>query len=155
MAYRASRNIEASIIDKISTQLVTDSWTGVTVIKSFKEAYKDNNIPCICVNVVNVDPKKLEIGSKTHIKYYLVNFKIFATSDGQRLDLADWLFDLLEDDVDYYTYTITNGAVSSKVLTGRIAITEIVDNKKELENTENLVKEDRYRHLIAVRCYVA
>ena len=155
MAYRTTRNIEASLIDKISAQLTTDSWTGVAVIKSFKEAYKDNNIPCICVNVINMTPTKLEIGSKSNIKRYLVNLKIFATSDGQRLDLADWLFDLLEDDADYYTYTILNGVVSTKILTGRVVIEKIIDNKKELENVENLVKEDRYRHLIAVRCYVA
>jgi hypothetical protein len=71
------------------------------------------------------------------------------------LDLSDWLLDLLEDDVNYYVYTIVNGTVSSKVLSGRIVITRIIEDRKELVNTEILEKEDRYRHLLSVECIVA
>ena len=152
--YRISRNIEASIIDRITSDLSTDGWVGIRVIKSFAEAYK-GTLPCICVNVSEVRPQKLEIGSKTNLKYFTVNIKIFATSDGNRLDLSDWLSDKLEDDTVYYTYTITNGEVSSKVVTGNIVITRWFDNRKELQNSENLEKEDKYRHLLSFECLVA
>lgn len=152
--YRISRNIEASLIDGITANLTTDGWTGIRTEKSFAEVYK-GTLPCICINVSELRPQKLEIGSKTNLKYFTVNIKIFATSDGQRLDLADWLFDELEDDFTYYTYTITNGVVSAKVSAGKIVVTKWFDNRKELTNTENLIKADRYRQLLSFECLIS
>jgi len=154
MAYRISRNIEASLIDRITANLATDGWTGIRVEKSFAEVYK-GTLPCIVVNALEIRPEHLEVGSKTYLKYFTVNIRIFATNDGQRLDLSDWLLDKLEDDTDYYAYTITGGIVSARVLTGRIVITRILDNRKELINTEILEKEDRYRSLLSFEAIVA
>lgn len=154
MAYRISRNIEASIVDKITSQLTTDGWSGIRVEKSFAQVY-EGTLPAICINVNSVDPTKLEIGSKTNIKYFEVAIRIFAVNDGQRLDLSDWLTDLLEDDINYYIYTITNGVVSAKVLSGKIHILNFTRNEKEFINIENLEKEDKYRHIVTFRCYVA
>ena len=154
MAYRISRNIEASLIDRITADLVTDGWSGIYVEKTASEIYK-GYFPAILVNIQEIRPEKLEIGSKINLKYFTVYIRIFATSDGQRIDLSDWLFDKLLDDTNYYTYTITNGLVSSKVLVGKIVITGWLDNRKELTNTENLEEEDRYRHLLAFECIVA
>jgi hypothetical protein len=151
--YRISRNIEASLVDFITSALTTDSWTGIRVEKGFPQDYKKIT-PFIGVEVLDLNPEKLEIGSKTHIKYYNVKIRIFATNDGQRLDLADWLFDKLEDDVLYYAYTIANGVVSVKTLTGKITINGQIANGKELQNTENLEKEDKYRHLFSFECHV-
>lgn len=154
MSYRINRNIEASIIDQIIELLEDDGWTGIRVEKSFSEVYK-GALPCICVNAIEIRPVKKEIGSKLHIKYFTINIRIFGTSDGNRLDLSDWLFDKLENDLNYYTYNITNGEVSEKNISGRIIITKWFENKKELTNTENLSKEDRYRHLLSFECYIA
>jgi hypothetical protein len=154
MSYRINRNIEASIIDQIIELLEDDGWTGIRVEKSFSEVYK-GALPCICVNSIEIRPVKKEIGSKLHIKYFTINIRIFGTSDGNRLDLSDWLFDKLENDLNYYTYNITNGEVSEKNISGRIIITKWFENKKELTNTENLSKEDRYRHLLSFECYIA
>jgi len=154
MAYRISRNIEASLIDRITADLVTDGWSGIRVEKSFAEAYKQTT-PCIVVNALEINPITLEVGGKNKIKYFTVNIRIFATNDGQRLDLSDWLFEKLLDDTNYYAYTITNGAVSAKVLTGRIVITNWFENRKELTNTEMLEKEDRYRHILSFEAIVA
>jgi len=154
MAYRVSRNIEASLIDRMTEDLVTDGWSGIRVEKAFAEVYK-GTLPCIVVNVLEIRPKKLEVGSKTNLKYFTVNIRFFATSDGSRLDLSDWMLDKLEDDTDYYTYTITNGEVTSKVLSGRIVLTRWFENRKELTNTENLELADRYRHLLSFEVIVA
>jgi len=154
MAYRTSRNIEASLIDRITADLESDGWTGIRVEKSFAEVYK-GTLPCICVNVLEIRPEKLEIGSKSNLKYFTVSIRIFATSDGSRLDLSDWMLDKFENDTDYYVYTITDGQVASKVLSGRIVLTRWLENRKELINTENLTKEDRYRHLLQWECIVA
>ena len=156
MSYRISRNIEASLIDWLAEELDDAGWVGIRVEKSFSEVYK-GTLPCICINSLEIRPQKLEIGSKTNLKYFTVNIRIFATSDGNRLDLSDFILDLLEDDINYYTYTITNGEVASKVIAGRIILTKWLDNRKELINTLNteLEKEDRYRHLLSIECIVA
>jgi hypothetical protein len=154
MAYRVSRNIEASLIDQITADLVAGGWSGIYVEKTSAEIYS-GHYPAILVNAQEIRPEKLEIGSKTNLKYFTVYIRIFAKNDGQRLDLSDWLFDKLEDDTDYYSYTITNGVVSAKVLTGRIVIIRWLDNRKELTNTENLEDVDRYRHLLSFEVIVA
>lgn len=152
MAYRVSRNIEKSLLDFITTNLTTDSWTGIRVEKGFPKDYK-GKVPMIGVEVLEMNPLLLEIGSKTHIKNYTVKIRIIASDDGQRLDLADWLFDELEDDVTYSTYVVTNGiAVGTHV--GKIIITKWLNDEKELQNTENLEKEDKYRHLFSFECNV-
>ena len=152
--YRVSRNLEASIIDYLTSELTTDGWVGIRTVKAFTEVY-EGTLPCICVNVLEIRPQKLEIGSKTNIKYFTVNIRIFAKADGMRLDLSDWVFEKIEDDIDYYEYAITDGAVSDKELSGKIVITRYFENKKELTNTENLELVDKFRHLISLECYVA
>ena len=69
--YRKSRNIEASLVDFITTELTTDGWTGVEVLKGFPQDYK-GKAPFIGVEVLELTPEKLEIGSKTYIKNYNV-----------------------------------------------------------------------------------
>jgi hypothetical protein len=150
--YRQSRAIEASLIDWMTEELANANWT-VRVEKSFAEVYK-GELPCICINVASVDPTRLEIGSKTNLKYYEIYIRIFAKSDGMRLDLADFITDLLEDDIDYYSYIITDGIITSKTLLGKIVVLNFLRNEKELSNTENLESEDKYRQLISFRCFV-
>jgi len=154
MSYRISRNLEASLIDWLTEELEDAGWTGIRIEKAFAEIYR-GTLPAICINVIDISPEKLEIGSKTNLKYFTVNIRIFALNDGQRLDLSDWLLDLLEDDINYYSYVITNGQVASKDLTGKIVIRTITRMEKELTNTEGLAKEDKYRHLIEFICFVA
>ena len=153
MAYRESRNIEATLIDYISAQLIVDGWSGIDTEKVFANIYK-NEPPGILINQLLDDPVTLEIGSKTKIYYRIVEIRVFATSDGERLDLKDWLLEKLENDIDYYAYQ-TGGALATRVLTGKINIEEILRCEKELTNTENLEQADKYRHLISFRCKVS
>ena len=152
--YRLSRNVEASFIDYVAQQLTADGWHDIRTEKSFAEVYK-GTLPCICINVLDRPVNKLEIGSTTIFKDLTVEIRIFATSDGQRLDLADWLIDKVLPGIVYYQYEVVSGVVSHKTNLGRINILAVPQHKKELVNTENLVKEDRYRHLITLDCRVA
>lgn len=155
MAYRETRNIEASLIEFIEAGLTADGWTGISTSKVLDETYK--NLPCILVQVSDQNPVTKEVGSKLKVKYHEVSIRIFATTDGQRMDLADWLFDRLnENKITYYAFTITNGVVSAQVDSGSIVIFgEFVDFRRELVNTENLDNKDRFRHLLKFNCYVA
>jgi len=154
MAYRNYRNLEASLIDFITTQLTTDGWTNIRVEKAFAEVYK-KPLPAICVSMEESDPYRREIGSDSYLEDILVSIRIFATSDGQRLDLASWMLSKVIPGVDYYEYTIVDGVVSSKTSKGRIFTLEVTVNRKELKNVDNLDVADRYRHIISFRCRVA
>ncbi len=154
MAYRLSRNCEASLIDKITADLATDGWSGIYIEKVFAEVY-NGHYPAILVGVSDRPDIRKEVGSDSLSDYVNIEIRIFASDDGQRLDLADWILPKMMSGIPYYTYTITNGAVSSKVLAGRISVLELTINRKELRATENLVAEDRYRHLLSFRCRVS
>ena len=71
------------------------------------------------------------------------------------MDLASWMLSKIMPGIDYYTYTITSGTVSSKILTGRVVILENTVNRKELKNVDNLDSIDRYRHVLTFKCRVA
>jgi len=152
--YRNYRNCEASIIDFITAQLVADGWTGIRVEKTFAEVYKGQP-PCICINVDDSDVFRRELGSDSYLEDITISFRLFCVNDGQRLDLASWFLEKVMPGINYYEYVIINGAVSSKTLKGKIICLKITRNRKELINTENLVKEDRYRHIIMITGRVA
>lgn len=154
MNYRLSRNCEASIIDFITEKLAVDGWTGIRVEKVFAEVYK-GTLPCICLGISTRPDKRREIGTNSLLKFINVEIRIFATNDGLRLDLSDWILEQVMPGMAYYIYTVINGKVSEKILAGRINILEILANRKELVNLEGLSKEDRYRHLLSLRCKVA
>jgi hypothetical protein len=102
MAYRRSRNLEASLIDYVSAALTTDGWTGIRCEKSLAEVY-DGKPPAILIYVQDTDTQKREVGGNIYLKFPTVYIRIFAKNDGQRLDLADWLLEKLE-----YLYLIIN-----------------------------------------------
>jgi len=145
--YRQERNIEASLIDQITELLENGGWIGFTIVKSLSQAYE--KFPAICINVVEPSFTRKEIGNYEFLKIYTVNIRLFCDNDGQRLDLADYLLDELEKGFKYYEYVIEGGDVSQKLETGRININRMRESRKELRNTENLVKEDKCRHLIS------
>jgi hypothetical protein len=153
--YRYSRNVEASLIDWITAKLATAGWSNVRVEKAFAQV-SNGALPCALVQQDPEDLQRLEVGGKTNIKYYYINIRLFCKDDGSRLDIKDYLTDCLEDDIDYYTYTITSsGTITAKILTGRIVVLNFLKNEKELTNTENLALEDKFRHIITFRCYIA
>jgi hypothetical protein len=152
--YRRSRNIEVSLIDYFRAELISDGWNGIQVEKSIKQS--EIKLPAILIYCSDTATQKKEIGGSKYIKFPTVTIRIYAENDGQRLDLADWLLEKLEGTINYYTYVISGGQVTSKTLAGGITITKIIRNEKELSNTdpENLEYRDRYRHNITISCFI-
>jgi hypothetical protein len=154
-AYRYSRNLEATIVDYITAELDADDWTGITVLKGFPESYKGMT-PFIGVEALDRPITSKEIGSTTIWLDIVVTIRIFAENDGQRLDLSDWLVDdKMRSNINYYDYVIEDGEVSTKTLAGKIRFLSIPEDRKELVNTEGLIAEDRYRHIIRVVCRIS
>ena len=152
--YRLYRNIEKSIIDFLIEALDDDNWKGFRVEKSFSRAH-DGTLPAISVNVEEPDIKRIEIGSNLYEELVTVSIRLFCDDDGQRLDLASWLLEKVMPGIDYYEYTITSGKASHETLPdGIISIQSILASRKELRNTDEVDKKDKFRHLFQFTCKI-
>jgi hypothetical protein len=146
------RNIELSTLDYLETKL-NASWSGVTIVKTFKKAYARNtSLPIVCVRLANTSSKRLEIGSNTLTNAHLIIIDIFATSDAQRIDLAYFIKDVLKDGFTYYIFSHVSGDKSklSKVADGRVYVSDFVNDTK-IDVGETVDEKDKYRHVISVR----
>ena len=149
MAYRQSRNFEASIINYIQDQLET-SWSGVRVEGTFANVY-EGSMPVVCVIAGRTQHPRVEIGSSSTRRDVQMFIHIFATNDGQRLDLKDFLISVLKGGCTYYEYIVSNGQVQNKTANGNIIVTSINDDPIDLLiNKSSLDDKDRYRHLIQI-----
>ncbi len=149
MAYRESRNIEASLIDYLTTELEAN-WTNIGVEKTFAEI-KEIEIPSVCIRVGDTIHTKAEIGGDSTVRTVQVLIDIFASSDGQRLDIKDFIVEKIKGGCIYYDYVIVNGAVQSKTANGRIRAMLIDDSGVNFDtDKDRLDPHDRYRSLITL-----
>lgn len=148
-AYRISRNIEGSIIQYIADE-ISGEWSDIHVEKTFSRIY-DLELPGICIRCGVTEHEKVEIGADSTVRSPQVLIDIFATSDGQRLDIKDFLIDILKSGFPYYEYTISNGTIQSKTENGRIRVLDITDTPINFDSDkEGLDPHDRYRHLLTL-----
>jgi len=147
--YNLSRNFEASIIQYLETEL-TSSWSNIVVEKSFARVY-DLTLPVVCIRCGVTDHVKAEIGEDATIRNAEIMIDIFATSDGQKLDIKDFIVDKIKAGIPYYEYTINNGTIQDKTLNGRMRVTDIGDAPINFDSPkDDLDKHDRYRHLLTL-----
>lgn len=154
--YRRSRNIEASIIQFLQTEIDNGGWNNITVEKSFKRiegipmSEKDKTA-CICVRLGTTAHEPVEIGSNSTKREPQILIDVFATSDGQRLDLKDFIISKIKGGMIYYEYKILNGQISTKTQNGRITVTNLDDAPLNFDVDKNaLAVHDRYRSLITL-----
>ncbi len=149
MAYRISRNFEASIIQFIKTQL-SGSWTGVSVEKTFAKVY-DIDLPVICVRCGNTAHRHAQIGDDSTVRTATILIDIFGTSSGLSLDLKDFLIEKLKGGLVYYEYTIVSGQIDTKTANGRIRVLTMEDVPVDFEiEKSKLEPHDRHRWLITL-----
>jgi len=147
--YRITRNIEASIIEYLTALLVAQ-WTDISVEKSYTRIY-DISLPSVCIRVGTTTHEKAEIGADSTTRTPQVLIDIFATDDGMKLDIKDFIIEKIKGGCDYYEYEVTNGAFSNQTLNGRIRVIDIDDTPLNLNiDKERLDDHDRYRHLLTL-----
>jgi len=149
MQYRPTRNCEASIIEFLRDEL-TASWTNIHIEKTFTKIY-GLSLPAICVRCGTTSYDPVEIGGNSLKREPQILIDIFASSDGQRLDLKDFVIDVIKNGCIYYNYEIESGAIKSKVASGRIRVLNIEDTPINFEEDRNSLDiHDRYRNLITL-----
>lgn len=149
MAYRISRNIEASIIQFLQDKFNED-WSGINVEKTFARIY-ELSLPSVCIRCGVTTHVKAEVGGDSTIRTAQVLVDIFAKDDGQRLDMKDYIIRKIKGGLPYYEYTIVNGQIQSKIQNGRIRVIDIDDTPLEFDvDKDRLDVRDRYRHLLTL-----
>ena len=103
MAYRQTRNQEASIIDALKVNFAAD-WSSVNVEMTFARVY-EISLPTLCVRLGNVSHSSVEIGTESTKRSSQLLIDIFADNDGQLRDLVDYTVD-----------KIKSGFVKSRIL---------------------------------------
>jgi hypothetical protein len=146
--FRETRNIELSTIDFLTTE-INANWTGVTVVKTFPEA-DAAVLPVVCIRLLDTTSVNREIGSTTLDHTYDIIIDIFAKSDGQRLDLSDFITNTIKDGWSYYEYSHTPGHPDqlSKNENGKVNFETILENRR-IDFVETVSDQDKYRHVIS------
>jgi len=156
--YRISRNIEASLVKYIEEELEDAEWTNITVVKGFNNAITTSmtaNSAIISIRVGPTDPKKIEVGSNNIVKNIQVLIDLFCSDDGQRLDLKDFLVDVLKEGCTYYLWEkeLVGREYQYKTPTanGNINVISIKENPIDFDTDKSKLEvHDRYRHLITL-----
>lgn len=150
MAYfRNTRNIELSTLKYISDNITSD-WSGVTLVKAFLDAYQQE-VPVVCVRLAETASNRREIGSTAFLNRHTIIIDVFAKSDGQRLDLADYLLNLIKDNWILYDITHTSGNPEALTYTDsgkKVVLVRVTQNTK-IEFRGKVEKQDRFRHTLA------
>jgi len=145
--YRISRNIEASFVDYLKENLQID-WNINRVEKTFARIYSIE-LPSVCIRVGDTIHTKAQIGDDSTIRNVHVLIDIFTNSDGQRLDMKDYIIKKIKNGLDYYEYEIENGQVKTKTQNGRIRVLTIDETPINFGTDKNdLDVHDRFRHLL-------
>jgi len=147
--YRESRNVELSTLKFIEDSLAID-WSDINIVKSWTQLEKVKN-PVICVILDDTEYARAELGNTNYRKTYVFNIDLFAKSDAQRLDLSDWLMDILNPGWVYYEISQSSGNNRSLVYTdtGRCRLESVIVNTKIDLGKMGDVK-DKYRQSIVV-----
>lgn len=159
LAWQTYRCIENSLKDFLTTKVSDDSVTdinGVAVpIRVGRKEDNDWTLPCITFYLDNETAERAFVGSNQRLNSYLIIIDIFATNEGERLDLAQWLKDTINDGFRYYTYTPSASTpnVPTKVAGGLVNINFLTNSRVALG--QNVDKEDAHRHRISVTTWIS
>jgi len=145
--YTITRNTELSTLKFLQDNLATD-WPGVNLIKTWAQLEKVEN-PVVCVALTDTDYTREELGNTAFRKNYIFTIDIFATSDAMRIDLSDWLMNIINPGWTYYEVSQSSGSNRTLVYTeaGRCRIDAVYDNTKvDLGKMGDI--RDKYRQSI-------
>lgn len=148
-----TRNVELSLMDYLKINLATD-WHGVTVIKTFKDAYSTTvNLPIVCVRLADTASTRLEIGNTVIDDRHLLIIDIFTRSDAQRLDLSAYIMSKITAGWIHYDYSRSSGDTTGDLLSvaaGTDFVTDFISNSR-VDFFQTVDDKDKYRQSISVR----
>lgn len=149
--FRQSRNCELSLLEHLKDNFAID-WSDIELCKTFKQVYaKDIDLPIVSVQLIETSTTRREIGANTLEDRYLIAINVFARSDAQRLDIADYIKSKLKDGWAHYDWSHPSGDNSNLTHTpnGRDYVTSF-ESDGRIDLVETTSSKDKYRHLITI-----
>jgi len=151
------RNLENSLQDFLTTEVVNDSVTdinGVNVpIRIGRKNEDDWSLPCISVYVDSETAPRLEIGSNVRNDKQTMIIDIFATNEGERLDIARWVTNVINDGFRYYAFTPNaSDPTSPTKIAGRLVQIDFLTNNR-VSLGQTISEIDNHRHTIVINVY--
>jgi hypothetical protein len=146
--FSQTRNVELSILEHLTTQ-INANWNNINIVKTFSQITQ-KSAPVVCVRMFDNNPFRREVGSDELENRYGIIIDVFATSDGQRIDLTDSIIGYLKSGCVYYSFSQQSGNPETldKTADGRIQIVKFTRNSK-LDFGDNVTSIDRFRHIIS------
>lgn len=157
--WRLYRNLENSLKDFLDTKISDDSLTGdngntvqVYIGKDNKDTWQ---FPSISVYMDSETLERFEIGSNLRQNQELIIIDIYATNEGERLDLAKWLVDTINNGWTYYTYSVneSNPESPTKVAGGLVNIN--FNSNGRIALIQNVSEIDAHRHRVSLTVWIA
>lgn len=148
------RNVELSTIKYVEDS-INASWTGINIVKGYPN-FDKVAVPVVSVVLDSITSDRREIGSRAMIDIYNIIVEIFAKSNAQRLDLAQFIKDKLNLNWTYYTHSHGSGGAGTLDLVDggtKIQTLDFLQNSK-VDFAETVEFYDRYRHIISVNVRV-
>lgn len=141
------RNVELSTIYYLETQF-SSGWTGITIQKGYPNFTKVNP-PVVAMRINNILNPQKEIGSRATNDILNIVVDIFATSDGQKLDLAQYLTTLItQNNWTYYVWSRGSGETMDKVDSGKVVYSGMIQNAPVF-HTDDVDSAERFRHTLS------
>lgn len=151
------RCLENSLKDFLTTEVTNDSVTDIegnsVPIRVGRKQDSNWTLPCIAVYLDSETAERLEIGSNVRDDRQLMIIDIFASDEGERLDLAKWVTDTINDGFRYYSYTpnLSNPNSPTKVAGDLVHVDFLTNSRVNLG--QNIDAFDSHRHKITINVY--
>ena len=152
-------NTNISLKDFLDTQISNDSLKGdngnTVQVYIGKENRDTWQFPSISVYMESETLNRFEIGSNLRQDEQLIIIDIYATNEGERLDLAKWLIDTINNGWTYYTYSynVSSPESPTKVAGGLVNINFNSNGRVTL--IQNVSEIDAHRHRVSLTVWIS
>jgi len=159
LEWRTSRNIENSLYvfltDQVDENSVTDSNNVNIPIRVGRKVSKDWTLPCITIYLDDKTSERAEVGSNNRLKSYLIIMDIYATNEGERLDLSDWLEETVNNGFRYFSMLPSTSGPQTPIQTacGLVEVNFVTNARVALG--QNVDPEDAHRHRISINTWIS
>lgn len=155
LAWQLYRNLENSLKDFLDAKVILDSVTdinGVNVpIRVGRKNDSNWSLPCITVYFESETSTRFELGSNNTLDLELMIIDIFATNEGERIDLAHWVKETIKDGFTYYSYTPNESDPQNPTkVAGDLTTVDFITNTR-VSLGVNVDPIDAHRHRISIQ----
>lgn len=158
MDYRLYQNLQNSLVQFLQTNISDDSLTGdngasIAVYAGYSRN-KTWTLPCISAYMESETLERFEIGSNLRDDRQLLIIDIYGTNENERLSIAKWVVDTINDGWRYFSYSfnVSNPESPNKSSGGMVNVDFLTNTKVALG--QNVDVWDAHRHRVSINVWI-